>query len=775
MSHTHPVIAKLMIVSLLVSPVGPVPGVPIAAAQVTTQVPPVDGGWPRAYTTASGSRVVLYQPQIGLWPEQKHMTAGAAVSYQLKDAPKPVFGTIKIEVDTKVALDERLVQFGEFKITQAHFPNIANDQLAILVAELNAAIPREERVIGLDRVMAMVDTSAIVPRNVEGLKSDPPPIYYSDTPAVLVNIDGDPVWSPIQGSELKFVVNTNWDLFEYPPAKSYFLRVNDSWLVADSVRGPWHAAGKLPDAFSRLPADDNWKEARAALPGKPIAATARPTVYVSTVPAELIRVNGAPKYAPVAGTKLLWVSNTESDVFRQGATGTIFYLVAGRWFSAPSVKGPWQFATPTLPEDFKKIPLDHPRSRVLASVPGTRPAIEAILLAQIPQTARVNRKELKAPDVAYAGEPQFEPIPQTTVARAVNTNMDIIKVGDLYYMCAEGVWFKASSANGPWAVADSVPAAIYEIPISSPAHDVTYVTIEDSDDEWVEFAAAAAYTGMMVGWGCMMWGSGYYYPPYIYGGAYFGHYPSYGYGAAYNPWTGAYTRGGGVYGPYGGAGYASRYNPRTGTYSRGAVAYGPGGARGVASAWNPRTGTGAVTRQGSNVYGSWGSTAVQRGDQWATTSRVTNRATGTTTRGTQGSGGGAAVTRNQAGVGGRSGVARTGSGDVYAGRDGNVYRNQGGTWQKHDNGGWSSVDRPTGTSGRVGPDGFGRTSTDSAIRGDLNRDRAGRYEGQQRTNDLGRYRSSGGSRSSAGSYRGGGMSRGGGMRGGGMRGGGGRR
>jgi hypothetical protein len=403
-------------------------------------------------------------------------------------------------------------------------------------------------------------------------------------------------------------------------------------------------------------------------------------------------------------------------------------------------------------------------------VPGTRPAAEAILLAQIPQTARVNRKELKAPDVAYAGEPQFEAIPQTTVARAVNTDRDIIKVGELYYMCAEGVWFKSSTANGPWEVADSVPGAIYEIPISSPAHDVTYVTIEDSDDEWVEFAAAAAYTGMMVGWGCMMWGSGWYYPPSFYGGGYYGHYPSYGYGAAYNPWTGAYTRGGGVYGPYGGAGYASRYNPRTGTYSRGAAAYGPGGARGVASAWNPRTGTGAVTRQGSNVYGSWGSTAVQRGDQWASTSRVTNRATGTTTRGTQGSGGGGAVTRNQAGVGGVGGVARTGSGDVYAGRDGNVYRNQGGSWQKHDNGSWSSVDRPTGTSGRVGADGFGRTSTDSAVRGDLNRDRAGRYEGQRRTNDLGSYRSSGGSRSSAGSYRGGGMSRGGGgMRGGGRR------
>jgi hypothetical protein len=58
-----------------------------------------------------------------------------------------------------------------------------------------------------------------------------------------------------------------------------------------------------------------------------------------------------------------------------------------------------------LPEDFKRIPVEHPRSRVLASIPGTPQATEAVLLAMVPRTARVNKKELKAPDVAYQGEP----------------------------------------------------------------------------------------------------------------------------------------------------------------------------------------------------------------------------------------------------------------------------------------------------------------------------------------------------------------------------------
>jgi hypothetical protein len=46
---------------------------------------------------------------------------------------------------------------------------------------------------------------------------------------------------------------------------------------------------------------------------------------------------------------LLWVSNTDSDVFRFGKAGNFYYLVAGRWFSAPSLNGPWTFATSQLP------------------------------------------------------------------------------------------------------------------------------------------------------------------------------------------------------------------------------------------------------------------------------------------------------------------------------------------------------------------------------------------------------------------------------------------
>ena len=95
--------------------------------------------------------------------------------------------------------------------------------------------------------------------------------------------------------------------------------------------------------------------------------------------------------------------------------------------------------------------------------------------------------------MAFQGDPQFTAIEQTSVERAVNTDKDVFKVGESYYMCYQGVWFVGKSATGPWEVATSVPEQIYQIPVSSPSHHVTYVTIEDDDDDdWVVYAATYA-------------------------------------------------------------------------------------------------------------------------------------------------------------------------------------------------------------------------------------------------------------------------------------------
>ncbi len=660
----------------------------------TAARPPADSGWPRTYPLAQGGTALVYAPQVVSWDQQRRLVSWAVVAYQAKGDREPALGTVKIEADTTVALDERLVRFEPLRILEANFPSLPREQGRAVAQDLEKAIPERGTVIALDRVLAGVDKSRVPLKGTAGLKAEPPRIFHSTRFAVLVNFDGKPVWSPVKDLDLKLAVNTNWDVFEHPASQTFYLRDQDSWLQAPAVEGPWRAAGRLPASFARLPADDGWKDVRANLAGRPLTVQTVPAVFVSTEPAELILLSGEPRYERVWGTRLFWVANTESDLFRLGESGPFYYLVAGRWFSASGLDGPWTFATPCLPEDFRKIPLEHERSRVLAAVPGTDQAAEAVLLAMVPRTARVHRKELKAPEVIYQGAPEFERIEGTSLARAVNTDKDVVQFEAVYYLCYEGVWFKGGSAAGPWAVAGSVPAEIYKIPASSPIHHVTYVTVADGDpdDDRVTFAHTAGYTGQMAGWGCAVWGTGWHYSPYIApyvgnGGdppVYFPHPVTYGFGAWYNPWTGAYGRGASVYGPYGGAGAAASYDPRTGTYARAAAVYGPYDAHGVAEAWNPRAGRPRA-------------------------SRGTDAAAGTAARGT-----------------------RPDAGDLYAGHDGNVYRRHEGSWQKWSGGSWSEAEQQS--------------------RGELDRDLAARLNGARRARDAASFRQSP-SRTLAASYR----------------------
>jgi len=88
--------------------------------------------------------------------------------------------------------------------------------------------------------------------------------------------------------------------------------------------------------------------------------------------------------------------------------------------------------------------------------------------------------------VEYDGDPQFKNIEGTDLQYAVNTATPVIQVDDKnYYAVANAVWFVGAAPVGPWAVATSVPAAIYSIAPSSSLHYVTYVKVYRSTPDVV--------------------------------------------------------------------------------------------------------------------------------------------------------------------------------------------------------------------------------------------------------------------------------------------------
>ncbi len=336
---------------------------------------PIRTDWPRSFVAGNGATVTIHHPQIAEWPNQSAVTFYAAVAYRPTGAPAAL-GTVVVEADTTVAFRDRRVHFSRFAVVDANFPTLKPGDVTEIVGLIEKQLPAEGRTMTLDQVLAAVESRPAAPKNISGLKADPPQIFISTRPAALVNIDGSPIWHLVGRGPLQHAVNTNWDLLRDPTRGLYFLRDGQSWLISSNVLGPWTRTQGSPASFKDLPDSPRWELMHAAAPMAPPAGAR--AVFVSRQPAELIVFAGEPAYRPVPGTaKLQWVSNTDSDVFRQGRTGTVYYLVAGRWFAAPDFTGPWTFATRTLPDDFRKIPLEHPRSHVLASVPGTPEAAAA--------------------------------------------------------------------------------------------------------------------------------------------------------------------------------------------------------------------------------------------------------------------------------------------------------------------------------------------------------------------------------------------------------------
>ena len=302
----------------------------------------------------------------------------------------------------------------------------------------------------------------------------------------------------------------------------YYLFDNTEWQTATQLNGPWSFTSALPPSLTSLVNDANWKNLlKDAIPAQAWQSPGMPQIFYSTSPAEIILFNGTPVMSPIPGTSLTYATNTNNSVFYSSTTHLYYYLAAGRWFSAPGLNGPWTFATPDLPADFANIPVNSPAAGVLSSVPGTYEAADAVMIAQIPTKTTIDPSAAPPVTITYSGAPVYVAIDGTSLSYVENTNDKVIMVSDnQFYACVGGFWYIASSAQGPWVLATSVPQVIYTIPSSSPVYNVTYVTQTVTTTGTVQSSYTAGYMGaFVVGVGVGMIiasGTGYYYPPYMY-------------------------------------------------------------------------------------------------------------------------------------------------------------------------------------------------------------------------------------------------------------------
>lgn len=498
-------------------------------------------GWPLIFTSGD-YQVQVFKPQ----PESfdgTSFTARAAVALQRPQDTNPVFGAIWGNGVLAVDRSSRMGTLTTFKVTDARFPGLTDTaELDRIKAMLSTGIQAHAAPIAIDWLVAAL---AEEKQSTASYENAPPQIIYKDKPSILVYIDGTPVFETIKdqgngtndavyagsGPTIDRVVNTPYFLVR-PKGDALWLYGSGLWYSAKAIEGPWQYEQKAPANLVKLAKQVDTTKVEPRTDG------IIPEVVVTTKPTVLLDVNGTPQMKPYDSSSLMYVTNTDKDLFLEIPTQEYYLLASGRWYATKDLKnGPWRFVpSDALPTDFAKVPEGSAKDGILAHVAGTQAAREAVRDASIPQTAQVNRSTASV-TVTYDGAPQFNQIPGTSIYSAANASTTVLRINGAYHVCDNAVWYEGNTPDGPWTVSTSVPAEVNDIPPTDPAYRVRYVYIYDYTPDVVFVGYTPGYLGSYVQYGTVVYGTGYYYNPWRSTFWYPRPY-TWGFNMYYNPWYG---------------------------------------------------------------------------------------------------------------------------------------------------------------------------------------------------------------------------------------------
>ncbi len=484
------------------------------------------------------------------------------------------------------------------------------------------------------------------------LANGAPTIFTTQAPAELIVFKGQPDFVPIVGTQLLWASNTTSDVLINTVDSSYYVLLAGRWFKGPGLSGPWTfvASNALPPDFAKIPPQSlagavlptvaGTPQAQAAVIENSIPQTA--TVPLKNGPKFTPSFDGAPQYAPIPGTSLSYVANASVPLIQ--VTPTSYYaVVAGVWFTAAGVTGPWTIAT--------SVPT------VIYTIPPSSPVYYVTYVRIYEAT----------PQYVYVG---YTPGYLGTVVSPYGTV--VYGTGYVYAPWVGTVWYP--------------PPYTYTV-AATPVYN-----------PYVGFTFGFALGLATAAWAEPYWGS-YYYPAYW--GGYHGYCCATASANVYGHWgattysgTRTWYAGGGVAGTTASGSY---YNARTGTsgtYNAGRQfnAWTGNATRGYDRTMNGAAGgSGQVARASNyNVYTGQRSAANAASGTTAGGSSY-NRA-GATTAGPEGNAhvGGGSTYNAKTGQTNAWHTASLGN-NHYADVNGNVYKNTGDGWQEHTSSGWNNM------------------------------------------------------------------------------------
>lgn len=556
---------------------------------------------------------------------------------------------------------------------------------------------------GMDRVAQALAKGGAVDMLDGGPKASPKPslangvptIYTSQVPTELIVFKGQPDFVAVVGTRLLWAANTTSDVLIDTSNNDYYVLMSGRWFRSAALSGPWTfvPGNSLPADFARIPPQSlagavlptvaGTPQAQEAVISNSIPQTA--TVPLKGGPTFTPSFDGPPQYATIPGTPLSYVVNSSEPVI-QVAPNAYYAVVAGVWFTAAQIAGPWTIAT--------SVPT------VIYTIPPSSP-IYYVTYVKIYEAT---------PQYVYEG---YTPGYLGTVVSPYGTV--VYGTGYAYTPWIGSVWYAPPYTYG-----------VYAAPIYNPWVGYTW--------GFAMGLATAAWMDPYWGWGGGAW----------FGPGYWGGYPCCGSASAnvYGHWgkaaysgTRSWYAGGGVAGTTFSGSYATARGT-TGNINAGRQfnAWTGNASRGYDRTFNTAAGGSGNVARGSNTNVYTGQRSTGNAVSATGAGGSTYNRAGATTAGPQGNAhvGGGSAYNAKTGKTTTWGSASVGN-QHYADVNGNVYHNGAGGWQQHSASGWGSASGDTSWADResqarsAGDDRWGgfSHSFDRSFGGGLGGDRFG--------------------------------------------------
>lgn len=208
------------------------------------------------------------------------------------------------------------------------------------------------------------------PSDEETPPDEIPVIHVAFEPTELIVTEGAPTYSPLSGTGLLYVSNTEAHIFLNIESQQHFVLLSGRWYRSGSLEGPWVfvSSDSLPADFAAIPPESEKGEVLASVAG---TVQAKEAVLETQIPqtasidrAEAtcaVEYDGQPEFVQAGETTVYYAVNTSSAVFR--VNGRYYVCDNAVWFESSASGGPWEVCV-VVPEVIYTIPPSCPHYNV---------------------------------------------------------------------------------------------------------------------------------------------------------------------------------------------------------------------------------------------------------------------------------------------------------------------------------------------------------------------------------------------------------------------------